>query len=137
MAEFVLVDPFISIGGNDLSDHFTSVALPVEVDVQESTGFQPAGGYRTRVGGLKDWSATLDFNQDFDAGELDATLWPLLGTSQPVVIRGREAVLGANNPEWRGNAILSSYPPLGNSVGELATGSITLMGNGPLVPHRS
>ena len=26
-----------------------------------------------------------------------------------------------------------SYPPLGNSVGELATGSITLEGNGPLV----
>ena len=24
-----------------------------------------------------------------------------------------------------------SYPPLGNSVGELATGSITLEGNGP------
>ena len=24
MAEFVLTDPFISIGGNDVSDHFTS-----------------------------------------------------------------------------------------------------------------
>ena len=41
--------------------------------------------------------------------------------------------MGANNPQFTGNAILMSYPPLGNSVGELATGSITLEGNGPLV----
>ena len=42
------------------------------------------------------------------------------------------AAVGANNPKYTGNAILMSYPPLGNSVGELATGSLTLEGNGPL-----
>ena len=51
MAEFVLIDPFISIGGNDVSEHFTSVALPVEAETQEATAF--GDSWRTRVGGLK------------------------------------------------------------------------------------
>ena len=56
MAEFVLTDPFISIAGNDVSDHFTSVALPVEAETQEATAF--GDEWRTRLGGLKDWSAS-------------------------------------------------------------------------------
>ena len=85
MAEFVLTDPFISLAGNDVSDHFTSVALPVEAETQEATAF--GDEWRTRLGGLKDWSATMDFNQDFEAGQIDALMWPLLGTSVAVVIR--------------------------------------------------
>ena len=130
MAEFVLIDPFISIAGNNVSDHFTSVALPVEAETQEATAF--GDDWRTRLGGLKDWSASLDFNQDFANNQLDSLMWPLIGTSVAVVIRPDSAALGPNNPQFSGNAILMSYPPLGNSVGELATGSITLEGNGPL-----
>ena len=130
MAEFVLTDPFISLGGNDVSDHFTSVALPVEAETQEATAFGDA--WRTRLGGLKDWSATMDFNQDFAAGQIDALMWPLLGTNVAVIIRPDSAVVGVNNPQFTGNAILMGYPPLGNSVGELAVGSISLMANGPL-----
>ena len=130
MAEFVLKDPFVSIAGNDLSDHFTSISLPAEAETMEATAF--GDSWRTRVGGLKDWSATLDFNQDFDAGQLDSILWPLLGTNLALVVRPESDPVGAGNPQWSGNAILTSYPPLGNSVGELATGSITLEANGPL-----
>ena len=130
MAEFVLIDPFISIAGNDVSEHFTSVALPVEAETQEATAF--GDEWRTRLGGLKDWSASLDFNQDFADGALDDLMWPLLGTNVALIIRPDSAAVGANNPQWTGNAIFMSYPPLGNSVGELATGSMTMEGNGPL-----
>ena len=130
MAEFVLIDPFISINGDNVSDHFTSLSLPIEAETQEATAF--GDDWRTRLGGLKDWSSTLDFNQDFDDGQLDDLMWPLLGTNVAVIIRPDSAVRGPNNPEWTGNAILMSYPPLGNSVGELATGSLGLEGNGPL-----
>ena len=130
MAELVLTDPFISINGADVSDHFTSITLPAEAEVQESTAF--GGGWRTRVGGLKDWSASLDFNQDFDDGEIDSILWPLLGVRLALVVRPTSAVVSANNPQWTGNCILESYPPLGNSVGELATGSISLQADGEL-----
>ena len=130
MAEFVLKDPYISIDGNDVSDHFTSISLPVEAETMETTAF--GDDWRTRVGGLLDWTAALDFNQDFDDGELDDLMWPLLGTSVALEVRPDSAAVGTNNPKFTGNAILMSYPPLGNSVGELATGSLTLEGNGPL-----
>ncbi len=130
MAEKVLTATFFSINGNVLSDHFTSIDVPVEVDLQEATAF--GDEWRTRIGGLKDWSATADYNQDYDAGQLDAVLWPLLGTSVPLVVRADDDPIGVTNPEWRGNVILSSYQPVQGSIGELVTGSISLMGNGPL-----
>ena len=127
MAELVLTDAFISIAGNDLSDHFTSVTIETSSELQTATAF--GDEWMTRIGGLKDWSVSADFNQDFAAGQLDATLWPLLGANVPVVIR---PVTSPGQPQYAGNAILASYPPLGNSVGELAVGSISLMANGPL-----
>ena len=130
MAEKVLTATFFSINGNVLSDHFTSIDVPVEVDLQESTAF--GGEYRTRMGGLKDWSTSADYNQDYDAGQLDAVLWPLLGTSVPLIVRADDDPRSASNPEWTGNVILSSYQPIQGSVGDLITGSLTLMGNGPL-----
>ena len=96
MAEFVLTDPFISIAGNDVSEHFTSVALPVEAETQEATAF--GDEWRTRLGGLKDWSASLDFNQDFAAGQLDALMWPLIGTNVALVIRPDSAAAGGGQP---------------------------------------
>ena len=104
MAEFVLIDPFISFAGIDVSDHFTSVALPVEAETQEATAF--GDEWRTRVGGLKDWSASLDFNQDFDAGQLDALMWPLIGTNvalshPPGQRRATGASITRNSPATR------------------------------------
>ena len=130
MAEFVLKDPYITINTNDVSDHFTSISLPTEAETQESTAF--GDDWRTRAGGLKDWSASLDFNQDFDAGQLDDLMWPLLGTSVAIEVRPGPGARSPTNPAYFGNAILMSYPPLGNSVGELATGSLGLEGAGVL-----
>ena len=130
MAEKVLTATFFSINGNVLSDYFTSIDVPVEVDLQEATAFGDA--WRTRVGGLRDWSVSADYNQDYVAGGLDAVLWLLLGTSVPLIVRADSAARSAANPEWTGNAILSSYQPIQGSVGDLITGSISLMGNGPL-----
>ena len=92
MAEFVLTDPFISIGGNDVSDHFTSVALPVEAETQEATAF--GDEWRTRLGGLKDWSASWTSTRTSPTGQLDDLMWPLLGTNVALVIRPDSAARG-------------------------------------------
>ena len=64
----VLTDPFISINGvHDLSSHFTSADVPETADAPESTAFGVTTHRRT-AGGLKDWTVTLEYNQDFDAG---------------------------------------------------------------------
>lgn len=130
MAEIVLIDPFISIDGVDVSDHFMSVALPAEAEAVEKTRF--GNQWRGRAGGLKDWTATLGFNQDFDSGQIDSVLWPKLGTRVALQVRPDSAVMSANNPQYSGNGILTSYPPFGTSVGELVTGDITIVADGTL-----
>ena len=43
MAELVLSDPFITINGADVSDHFTSITLPAEAEVQRPRALETSG----------------------------------------------------------------------------------------------
>ena len=130
MAEIVLTDAHIELASNDVSGSANSVSLEGTADAQEKTAF--GNDWRGRVGGLKDWAGSVDINQDFAASEIDSILWPLLGTRVAVEIRPTTAVRGTSNPSYAGFAIITSYNPLGNSVGDLATSSVALMGDGEL-----
>ena len=132
MPPIVATDYHIMFGTVDVSEHFTSLSLEPTADAPEATAFG-GDGWRERVGGgLKDWAVSADFNQDFAASALDATLWPLLGTSVLLEVRATSAARSPTNPSYVGNAILTSYPPFGNSVGDLATGSISFEAAGQL-----
>lgn len=130
MAEIVLNDANISIGGADVSDHFMSATLSVNADLKEVKKFQ--SGWISRLGGLKDWSVTLNYNQDYDDNQIDEQLWGWLGTSQALLIRPDDAARSASNPEYMGNIVLESYSPLTGEVGELVEGSAVFQGNGTL-----
>ena len=86
----VLTDCSVNIGGNDLSEHFTSVNLEATAETQDSTPFQVTGGWREMEPGLKVSAGSFDFNQDFDAGGFDALVFPMFGTKQPLVLTGEE-----------------------------------------------
>ncbi|MCI0689693.1 MAG: hypothetical protein L0Y54_21025, partial [Sporichthyaceae bacterium] len=88
--------------------------------------------YRSRIGGLKTWSISLEFNADFAAGAVDATLFPLLGTTTTVKVRPTTAAISATNPEYSGSVLVTQVNPLGNSVGDLATVSVSWPGAGAL-----
>lgn len=136
MAEVVLTDAFISIAGNDVSDHFTSLSLEFTAEEQQSTAF--GDEWHQREGGLKDWSISGDINADFDSGQIDQLMFAALGTKPAIVIRpDKSTALGVNNPEYRGSAVMTGYNPLGNSVGDLATGSVSLVGAGAATRHTS
>lgn len=124
MAVFVATDYQITIGGVDLSDRLTSVELPIESDDVDTTAFGGAG-WRSRTGGLKSGSITLNFNQDFAAGETDATLWPLFNTSTTVVVKPTTAAVSVTNPSYTGSFLVNSITPIAGSVGDLATQSLT------------
>lgn len=136
MARIVLTNVEVTIGGVDLSDHVSSVTLSSTYDVLETTAF--AGGNvpsaaKTRIAGLVDNSVTLEFHQDFAATEVEATIYPLLGTSTAVTVKPVDAAVAADNPEYQFNAIVSEWTPLNGAVGELATASVTWPITGPIV----
>lgn len=128
MARIVLTDVDVLIGGVDLSDHIASVTLSTTYDVLETTAF--AGGNvpsaaKTRIAGLADNSVTLEFHQDFDPNEVEATIYPLLGTDVAVQVKPTTAAFSSTNPRYDFSALVSEWTPLNGAVGELATASVT------------
>lgn len=130
MATFSFVDASVVINSVDLSDHVRQVTLNVQADQLDDTAMGDT--FRSRIGGLKDWSVTVEFNNDFAASEVDATLWPLLGTTTTITVKPTSAAVGATNPSYSGSVLVSQVQPLGNSVGDLATTSVTWQGAGTL-----
>jgi hypothetical protein len=136
MARLVLTNVEVTIAGVSLADHIASVTLGSTYDVLETTAF--AGGNvpaaaKTRIAGLVDNSVTLEFHQDFAAGEVEQTIYPLLGTVAQVKVQPVNAAIGADNPEYIFNALISEWTPLNGAVGELATASVTWPITGAIV----
>lgn len=123
MAKFVATDYNVTINGADFSSSLAAVTLDITAEEQETTAF--GSSYRSRVGGLKDASLTLDFHQDFGAASVDATLFPLLGTNATVTIKPTSGTVTATNPTYSGVFLVTQYQPYASSVGDLATLSVS------------
>lgn len=131
MSKLVLKDAHVEINSVDLSNQVQSVTINYGAELPEDTGM--GDDTRTRLPGLKDWSLEITFHQNFAAGNVDATLFPLVGADAfPVKVRAKSDAVGATNPSYEGNALLESYQPIGNSVGEVATAPVTIQGDGTL-----
>jgi hypothetical protein len=123
MAKFVATDYSITVGGTDFSTSLASAELTIESDDVETTAF--GSEWRSRVGGLKQASITLEFHQDFGAASVDATLFPLLNTLATVVIKPTSSTVSATNPSYTAVCLVNQYQPFASSVGDLATLSVT------------
>ena len=131
MAKFYAQDYKITIGTAVLSEDIASVTLDITSDEIETTAFGQT--YRTRIGGLRDASVSLDFHQDFGAGSVDALLFPLMGSTVAVKIAPTSGTVTATNPEYRFTALVTQYQPFAGAVGDLATLSITWPVSGEVV----
>lgn len=123
MAKFAATDYKVTVNGTNLSTNLNSVELSIEADDLETTAF--GGEWRTRVGGLKTGSITLSFLQDFGAGSVDATLYPLFNTLATVVITPTSGTVNSTNPSYTAVALVNQYMPFASSVGDIATLSVT------------
>lgn len=130
MATFALIDASITINAVDLSDHVRQVTINVEGEELEDTAMGDT--FRSRLGGLKSWSLDLEFNQNFAASEVDATVWPIFGTVVAVVIKPTSSAISATNPAYSGSVLVNAYTPVSGSVGDLATTSVSWPGSGAL-----
>lgn len=123
MARIVLTDAKVTINGVNLSDHIASVSLSTTTDVVETSAFNSTAA-KTRVAGLQDNSVTLEFHQDFAASNVEATIYPLLGSTTTIVVSPTSTV-SATSPSYSFTALVSEWTPLNGGVGELATASVT------------
>ena len=131
MSKVVLTD--VVVDSVDLSDHVSSVGIPLNADEVETTAFQ-GSGWRTFLAGLKDGNFELNFHQDFDASKVDATLWPHYnaGTTFTVTLIPTSGSVSSTNPSWSGTFLLLNYSPLAGSVGALSETSVTMRLTGAL-----
>lgn len=127
MAVLVLTNAYISVNSVVLSDHSNSVTVNYEVDQIETTAFGDLGHKFT--GGLQNNSIELAFMQDFAASNVEATIYPLVGTTTTVVIKPNGSTTSATNPSYTiTNAYLSAHTPVAGAVGELAMTTLTFTG---------
>lgn len=125
MAKLVLRDCYIEVNSVDFSSHVSSVEVNLSKDEIDTTNFGGSG--RERAHGLKDDSFVLNFQQDFAASQVDATLYPLYDneTEFTVLVRPTASAVGATNPSYSGTCILLEYQPLSGDVGSLSETSVT------------
>jgi hypothetical protein len=123
MPKFYAQDYKITVGTAVLSTSLNSVTLDITADEVETTAF--GSSYRTRIGGLKDASVSLDFMQDFGAGAIDALLFPLLGSTVALKIVPTSGTVTSSNPEYSMSCLVTQYQPFAGAVGDLATLSVT------------
>jgi hypothetical protein len=131
MAKFYAQDYKITVGTTNLSTSINSVTLDITADEIETTAF--GSTYRTRIGGLKSGSVSLDFMQDFAAGSVDALLFPLMGSTVAVKISPLSTAVSATNPEYRFDCLVTQYQPYAGSIGDLATLSVSWPTTGDIV----
>ena len=123
MAKYAATDHTITLNGSAFSTALQSVELMVEAAELETTAF--GGTFRERIAGLKTGSITLNFFQDFAASQVDATLWPLLGSNATVVVKPTSSTASATNPAFTAVCLVTQYTPFSSSVGDIATVSVT------------
>jgi len=130
MAEFVFLTPQVLINSVDLSDHLKSATLTYTGDAQEITA--SGDGTREYLGGLKAWSVSLELNQDYAADEVDITLFSLVGTVTAFELKADDATTTTTNPSYEGNVVVTSYQPIGGSIGDAVMAPVSLQGSGTL-----
>lgn len=121
MAKLVLRDCYIEVNGVDFSDHVASVEVSMKKNSIDTTNF--SGGGKEAVAGLKEDEFTIDFQQDFAVGEVDAVLYPLYDEETEFTVTVRPSsgsAVSATNPEYSATCILLEYQPLSGKVGELS-----------------
>jgi hypothetical protein len=127
MAQLVLTNASITINAVDLSDRANSVTVNYEIDSVESTTFGSAG--HKFIGGLQNVSVEISFMQDYAASEVEATIFPLVGTQTTVVVKPTSEAVGADNPSYTiADTFLAAHTPVAGAVGEMAMTSLTFTG---------
>ena len=123
MAAFNFNNASVTINSVDLSSAVTSVTLSQTADNLETTAM--GDNARTYIGGLTTGNVDLTFNQDFAASQVEATIYPLLGTTTTVVVKPDAGATSATNPSYTFTALVTEWPTLDGDVGSVPQSSVS------------
>jgi hypothetical protein len=134
VGKFVVKDSEIVVNGTDISDHVQSVTVETTTDEVDVTGMT-AASYREFADGFKDATVTCTFLQDYAAGEVNDTLWPLYNAGSVFALTIRPQAAGGGQPGgtvvWSLlQARLYNYSPVGGGVGDASTFDATFRNAG-------
>lgn len=120
MSKLVLKNCVCTVNGVDFSDHVDEVTIDLKKASIDTTNF--SGGGKEQIAGLKEDTFTFDFQQDFAAANVDATLYPLYNNEVEftVTVKPTAGAVSATNPLYSGTCILLEYSPLAGKVGTLS-----------------
>lgn len=117
MAVFALLNEHLTINSVNLSDHVRQATLTVEADQLDSTAM--GDFWKEVTGGLKGGQLQVEFLNDYAASNVDATLWPLLGTVVTFIVRPDAGAVSATNPNYTGSIFISGHST-GGQLNEMA-----------------
>jgi hypothetical protein len=125
VAKTLLKTTTITINGVDLSDHARAIRVATSRPEVDVTAF--GATYQEFLPGIGTAEVEVEFFQDFAAGEVDATLFPLSQSDTPftIIVKPTNGAISATNPAFTMDVVLLDYSPLDGSVGEASTTSVT------------
>ncbi len=127
MSVLALINEYVELNSVDMSDHVKSATLALEAAQLDPTAM--GDSWTKAHGGLKSGTLTIEFLDDFDASEVDATLWSIFGTVVTFEVRPDAGSVGTSNPSYTGSVLITSHS-VGGSLGELAMKSLSLPTSG-------
>lgn len=126
----VLSKPFLKINTVDLSAYVRRISVPQGCvrNPDSASGDDSESGAK----GLLTWSIDVEFNQDYTAAKVDATLSAALGTVVAIEYRPSTEAVGTTNPKWTGNGLIEAYEPFAGNVGDHAIATARIGSAGTL-----
>lgn len=118
MSKFLLTDVKVVVNSQDLSSHAFNVDTPATKEQVDVSGFSSTGT-REFVPGLSDETITIQFENDFAAASVHATLQPLFqsGSAFPIYVQPVSSLgTSATNPLFGGSATLYDYNGLSGAL---------------------
>ena len=125
MAKHVLKDAVVSVNAVTLTTYVQSVTVETSRPEVDVTGMGASA--MEIIPGILDATITINFFQDYAAGAVDATIWPLATSSTPVTVAVKVAsgAISATNPEYQMSSLVYSYSPVAGDVGSANATEVT------------
>lgn len=127
MAVVALINEYLSLAANNMSDHVRQATLAMEASALDATAM--GDGWTKNVYGLKSGTLQVEFNEDVAAASIDSILWPLFGTNAAFEVRIDAGVVSTSNPKYTGLVGITQHN-VGGSLNEVARKSLTFPTSG-------